>query len=195
LVDPSSSSGQASPAYIYIQVLKQLNLKKNSKCVGSTFKPYFDMLNKTGTPTMETAAYEPNCGWLWGEYDNPQKSYPCDKNFKIGNPLKIDVKTDLTALKYWLSQDHALAYGTSLGDNWSSYRGETVPYITHTKKKGKDGKLAGHCMLIIGYDDNIGDGAVLIQNSEGTAWGSDGYVWMAYKTFQWLAQGDAFYVE
>jgi len=30
LVDPSSSSGQASPAYIYIQALKQLNLKKTA---------------------------------------------------------------------------------------------------------------------------------------------------------------------
>ncbi len=53
-------------------------------------------------------------------------------------------------------------------------------------------------MLIIGYDDNKGGdgvGAVLIQNSQGTAWGSEGYVWMAYETFQALAEGDACYVD
>ena len=47
-------------------------------------------------------------------------------------------------------------------------------------------------MLIIGYDDT--QQALLIQNSQGTAWGISGNVWMAYATFQALAQGQAFYV-
>jgi C1A family cysteine protease len=57
---------------------------------------------------------------------------------------------------------------------------------------GQNGKPVGHCMLIIGYDDTRQ--ALLIQNSQGTAWGSSGYVWMAYATFQALAQGQAIYV-
>jgi len=47
-------------------------------------------------------------------------------------------------------------------------------------------------MMIIGYDD--AQGAVLIQNSFGTKWGSDGLIWMAYATFQAMAQGAAFYI-
>lgn len=52
-------------------------------------------------------------------------------------------------------------------------------------------------MMIIGYDDTTQ--AVLIQNSFGSDWGSQwngngGYVWMAYTTFQALAQGSAFYI-
>ena len=40
---------------------------------------------------------------------------------------------------------------------------------------------------------------MLIQNSFGSGWGSQwngngGYVWMAYTTFQALAQGTAFYI-
>jgi len=104
------------------------------------------------------------------------------------------VKTDLTALKYWLSRDHALAYGTALGENWSSYKGG-APYTADRKMIGKNGKPAGHCMLIVGYDDDRDEGVVLIQNSEGTGWGAEGYVWMTYKTFQFLAQGDAYYIE
>ena len=57
---------------------------------------------------------------------------------------------------------------------------------------GKDGKPAGHCMLIVGYDDALG--ALRIQNSQGTDWGTGGYVWMAYTTFQTLAQGTALYI-
>jgi len=61
-------------------------------------------------------------------------------------------------------------------------------------------------MLIIGYDDT--KQALLIQNSEGSNWGSTiggeppnaegtdaGYIWMAYSTFTALAQGRAFYEE
>jgi C1A family cysteine protease len=47
-------------------------------------------------------------------------------------------------------------------------------------------------MLIIGCSDALG--AWRIQNSEGTAWGDNGYVWMDYVTFSVLAvQVDGFY--
>jgi len=38
-------------------------------------------------------------------------------------------------------------------------------------------------------------GAVYIQNSFGSAWGiNGGYVWMAYPTFQAMAEGTAFHI-
>ena len=54
-------------------------------------------------------------------------------------------------------------------------------------------------MLIIGYNDDCQGpdgsiGAVYIQNSFGAGWGANGYVWMAYSTFQAMAQGIAFYI-
>ena len=55
-------------------------------------------------------------------------------------------------------------------------------------------------MLIIGYNDayQASDGstigAVYIQNSFGPDWGSNGYVWMAYPTFQAMTQGTAFLI-
>lgn len=50
-------------------------------------------------------------------------------------------------------------------------------------------------MLIIGYDDTVGTGAFYIQNSFGTGWGNEGFIWMAYDTFTALAQGKALYVK
>lgn len=51
-------------------------------------------------------------------------------------------------------------------------------------------------MMIIGYGDsyNGNQDAVLIQNSFGADWGSNGLIWMAYATFQAMAQGGVLYI-
>jgi C1A family cysteine protease len=38
-------------------------------------------------------------------------------------------------------------------------------------------------MCVIGYDDDMYGGAFEIQNSWGTGWGNDGYIWISYGTF------------
>jgi C1A family cysteine protease len=50
-------------------------------------------------------------------------------------------------------------------------------------------------MLIVGYDDHHGSGAVRIQNSWGTRWGDKGFAWVTYDTLGKLAQGKGTYVE
>ena len=106
-----------------------------------------------------------------------------------------------------ISSGVPLAYGTSLYTDFPKYDGSSVPYFGNGQLlyNKNTGKLAGHCMMIIGYDDTMGitpggaRGAVLIQNSFGSSWGTQwngngGYVWMAYTTFQALAQGTAIYI-
>jgi len=41
----------------------------------------------------------------------------------------------------------------------------------------------GHAMCVVGYDDNMYGGAFEIQNSWGTKWGNDGYIWISYSDF------------
>jgi hypothetical protein len=41
----------------------------------------------------------------------------------------------------------------------------------------------GHAMCVVGYDDNRHGGAFEIQNSWGTNWGNDGYIWVKYVDF------------
>lgn len=153
------------------------------------------MLAADGAPTMQTAPYVADCATLWDDYADDDPAF--DTAFKIGSgAIKSVGIADLDSVKQVLASNRALAYGTRLYTDWGSYRGDPVPYVgSGTIIIGKNGKPAGHCMLIIGYDDNVGAGAVRIQNSQGTGWGSAGTVWMAYATFQALAQGQAFYVE
>jgi C1A family cysteine protease len=54
--------------------------------------------------------------------------------------------------------------------------------------------------VIIGYDDTCGpNGAVLVQNSFGSSWGSQwnghgGYVWIDNDTFQAMIQGGGVHI-
>jgi len=41
----------------------------------------------------------------------------------------------------------------------------------------------GHAMCVVGYDDNKYGGAFEIQNSWGTDWGNEGYIWITYSDF------------
>ena len=94
-----------------------------------------------------------------------------------------------------------IVYGTHLYTDFGPYDGTPVPYavgngIYNRKPNGQ--KKGGHCMLIIGYDDTLGtvpnQGVFLIQNSFGLAWGQNGPLWMAYSTFQTMAEGGGSYI-
>jgi hypothetical protein len=110
----------------------------------------------------------------------------------------------LENVRVMIAQGVALAYGTSLYSDFRHYDGTPNPYVGNgdIRINPTTNKPVGHVMMIIGYNDDLGAGAVLLQNSLGTGWGTawnpyydgSGYVWMAYKTFQALAQGHAFYI-
>ncbi|MBN9693755.1 MAG: hypothetical protein J0M24_26230 [Verrucomicrobia bacterium] len=200
---PTNAAQQASPANIYIQVLNQ-NPGMSNQCSGSQMTSYFQRLTNSGTASLLAAPYYASCSNLWATYGG--QDVPPDPTFKISQVATV-ATTNLTAIKQILASNRVLAYGTRLYTNWSAYRGVPMPYVGNgVIALMPNGKPVGHCMLIIGYDDT--KQALLIQNSEGSNWGSTiggeppnaegtdgGYIWMAYSTFTSLAQGRAFYEE
>ena len=58
-------------------------------------------------------------------------------------------------------------------------RGTAVwrPYESPNRSHG------GHAMCVVGYDDDMYGGAFEIQNSWGTNWGNEGYIWIRYGDF------------
>jgi Papain family cysteine protease len=196
---PATAAQQASPAYIYIQVL-QAQLQAlvpppgANQCSGSRLSSYFNFLSQGGTANLEIAPYFADCEKLWSLYANKSNSLPVDSAFAINGVAAVETN-NLDDIKQIIVSGRALAYGTKLYTDWREYQGTDIPipYVGNGNlAKNKNGKLVGHCMLIIGYDDVLQ--AFWIQNSEGTAWGSSGYIWMAYQTFKTLAQGQAFRV-
>ena len=61
--------------------------------------------------------------------------------------------------------------------------------------RGSDRGNVGHCMTVVGYDDNIEvtvngatlTGAFKIANSMGKNWGNDGYIWVSYDALNYVS--------
>ena len=193
---PTTSAQWASPAHIYIEVLKNYTkpTPQPGTCVGSLLANYLNILQDDGTPSWATAPYYPVCSELWSDYDSGAAN---DTNFQIPGWAYVET-SNLDDVKAVIANGGALCYGTALNPGFMTYDGSPSP-MTGPKEKMKtpDGSLVGHCMLIIGYDDT--QNAILIQNSFGPNWGCQwngggGYVWMGYELFQYLSQGQAMYV-
>jgi C1A family cysteine protease len=184
---PSDPALQASPAYIYIQVMQQDGMS-NDDCQGSQLSSYFALLEQGGTPTRAQAPSGGGCDAFWSEYSGG--GLQADAAFTLTGKW-VDASTNLDDVKAVLASGRPLVYGTSLYTDFSGYAGNPKPYVGNGIIWMSNGTPVGHCMLIVGYDDEMA--AFYIMNSFGEKWGSKGYVWMAYDTFSALSQGQAAY--
>jgi hypothetical protein len=202
ITDPQSSAQQASPYYTYVQVLASGGTATDT-CTGGQIAACLNFLSSNGgTPSMQAApdpGTAPNpCTAVWTAYSSGGISADTSFQPTAWSLITVLGEQGLDNIRNVIAQGYALAYGTRLYTDFGKYDGTPTPYVGNgIIAKKPDGKVVGHCMMIIGYDDTAQ--AVLIQNSFGSSWGSQwngngGYVWIAYKTFQALAQGGAIYI-
>ena len=86
-----------------------------------------------------------------------ERALPVKKSIAEGKPVIIGMNTPAS-------------FHRSGTDLWR-------PYESPTREHG------GHAMCVVGYDDNKYGGAFEIQNSWGTNWGDNGYIWVTYEDF------------
>ncbi len=201
-IGPTQPSQQASPDYTYVQVMLTNHVASNT-CQGGKIVDCFKWLTAhDGTPTVATAPLTTGCNAAWSAYAAGGRT--ADAAFVPPAWSKISVvgQSGIQNVRNMIGRGIPLAYGTRLYTDFPTYEGAPVPYVGSGQilnKKGTD-QPAGHVMMVIGYNDTIE--AVLIQNSWGTCWGGGisgsgtggGFVWMAYATFQSLAQGEAVFI-
>src|SRR5215213_3760984 len=101
---PQSPAQQASPAYIYIQVMKEDGQQQT--CTGSSMTSYVAILDKGGTATMQQAPEEP-CSTLWQDYGT--QTLAPDAAFNVGTVSAVK-STDLDSIKTILLLGGALAF-------------------------------------------------------------------------------------
>ena len=198
---PTSPSQQAAPDYTYIQVEEATGIVSGA-CVGGKMASVFSFLSSNGgTAALSAAQNQTTCSDNWNAYGPGTTPIAADASFAVPGVGVTSISNGtqgLNNMRTIIASGVPLAYGTRLYTDFPPYDGTPSPYVGNgvILKNKTTGKDAGHCMMIIGYDDayNGGDGAVLIQNSFGASWGSSGFVWMAYATFQALAQGSGAYV-
>jgi hypothetical protein len=199
---PTKPARQASPDYTYIRFEAANRIDKNT-CVGGQITKCLDWVKSNGgTPSLAAAPNLPghrresSCQVNWTAYGS--QPIPPDSRFVVPNykATKLTGPDGLNNLRSVIASGMPIVYGTSLYTDFPHYRGKPDPYVGNGQLLYHNGKKVGHVMLIIGYDDahKATTGAVRIQNSFGTGWGSNGFVWMAYDAFQATAQGRGVYV-
>jgi hypothetical protein len=188
---PSSPSLQANPDYTYIKVQEHAGVPKGTCDPGQVSKTLCWVENNKGTPSLSDAPNLDSCQANWNTWGS--KTISPDSNFAITgfNVTTVIGADGLSNMQAVIASGVPLTYCTYLYSDFPDYRGNPNPYIGNGQWLKKDNKYVGHCMLVIAYNNNYSSngGAVLIQNSFGTGWGDKGFVWMAYQTFQAMAQG------
>ncbi len=91
-----------------------------------------------------------------------------------------DIKTEL-------SEGHPVLLAFRV-DNYFYYK--TGPLSTQINY-GDDGATAGpgHMVTIVGMDDNLNGGSLIVKNSWGTGWGDNGYGTISYQQFNETGHG------
>ncbi len=171
-----------SPAFLYEFVL---NEQQKACPIGTKGTDYLHYLVKYGAVSFATAPYTAECSVL----NQVNLNDPPNAQFKIGSWSHIS-PTAHTLIKEHLAAGRPVAFAGHLYVGFGDLVGNDVFYGSGPfERKKSTGQLVAHGMMLIGYDDNIGDaskglGAYRLQNSFGDAWGDAGRLWMSYGTFE-----------
>jgi hypothetical protein len=191
--DASQPGNEISAAY---QFALSINDGFGTCPSGSLAVPYLSRLAGFGSPSTADVPYKPNCTYF--SQIDLTKVYPDAPRLRIGSFATMiinanDGPTILARIQGYLANQQAVAFSGSVFENYS-----TNPVVTDGvfyDAPGNHIPNSGHGQLLVGYDNNVGatgkKGALLVQNSFGTAWppasnGSiapPGMLYWSYETF------------
>ncbi len=177
------------------------NLLNNGQDQGLNILNAYQLLAQNGATTIINLPYDGNY-LLWDL--NLQDWLSAISNRMLPAHLVAGVNTkpqNLAPIKQLLSNGHVLTFGTYI-DSWAFTTVGRDPTSQNNAHVGEmvasyvQGYSGGHCMTIVGYDDDVwvdingngqvdpGEkGAFLVANSWSTGWGNAGFVWIAYDAF------------
>jgi len=191
-----------SPAFLFAWALDN----RLASCPrGGLALPYLDRLVALGAPTRARIPYQPDCTYfestIPGQRDFPD-SYPGMQRFRIGSYAAFNISTNppaaLQMIKEYIAHGQAVAFSGKVLCGYGRNLQLQDGVIYETSYIVNNDKPAGHGQLVVGYDDDIGtpgnQGALLIQNSFGTAWPASagatsspappGMVYWSYNSFE-----------
>lgn len=191
----ASFAGVYSPKWTY-------NLLNGGYDGGLNVLTAYQLLSANGAISIVNLPYDPNDYRAWDL--NPQ-DWVSAMSARMSSPQLVTgiggTQQNLQTIKQILNNGHVLTFGTFIS-SWvfTTIKADPAnpgsPYVGQYAASWMNGSNGGHCMTIVGYDDNIwidvngngqvdaGErGAFLIANSWGTGWGNAGFIWISYDAF------------
>jgi hypothetical protein len=176
--DPREPQNQASSAFLYALI----HAREGQQCPTGSSEGYLTQLVLDGAPSMADVPYAPDCCYINGI--DVEQTFPMETRFRIGSfggiPLpaqdpNADPVRTLALLKEFLAAGHAVAFAGPVFTGFSAPVLDDGVFYPTSWCESTPAKPCGHGMLLVGYDDDIGDarkgrGAFLVQNSFGTNW-------------------------
>lgn len=176
--DPAQPKNQISPAFMYALV----HAEEGKTCPSGSGEGYLTQLVAGGAPSVKNVPYAPDCCYL--NAIDVEQTYPKEQRFRIGSFARIplpaaktgaDPAATLSLLKQHVAAGHAVAFAGPVYTGFNALPLNQGVYYPTSWCTSTPTSPCGHGMLIVGYDDTIGDpakgkGAFLVQNSFGVNW-------------------------
>lgn len=177
--DPAQPKNQVSPAFMYALV----HAEEGKTCPSGSGEGYLTQLVAAGAPSVKDVPYAPDCCYI--NAIDVEQTFPKEDRFRIGSFAKIplpaapssgaDPAATLSLLKQFLAAGHAVAFAGPVYTGFSALPLSQGVYYPTSWCTATPTTPCGHGMLLVGYDDTIGDpakgkGAFLVQNSFGVNW-------------------------
>lgn len=178
------------------------NLLNGGQDGGLMILDAYTLLSKNGASSLANFPYDGNyLSWDTNPQDWISAISYRTTDAHLVSGLGGDSPQNLQVIKQLLANGHVLTIGTFI-ESWvftsvgNDPANPNSPFVGQLAASWMNGTLGGHCMTIVGYNDDIwidvnengkvdpGEkGAFLIANSWGTDWGNDGFVWISYDAF------------
>lgn len=161
----------------------------------------YTLLNINGAPSITSFPYDNN----YLQWNTNQQDWVSAISNRFDKPQIVSglggVTQNLQTIKEILNNGHIVTFATYV-NSWvygtvgRDPNSASNPYTGQQAVLYMNGYNGGHCITIVGYDDDIwidinkngvvdaGEkGAFLIANSWGTSWGNSGFIWISYDAF------------
>jgi C1A family cysteine protease len=193
-----SQQGVLSPKWTY-------NLLNDGQDGGLDILYTYNLLSQQGAPSIVAFPYDDD--YLSWDLD-PQHWIQALSNRTTRAQIVEGLggtSDQVQLVKEMLNNGHVIVIGT-FAYSWVMTKVGTDPSVASNPHAGEvaiswmNGRSGGHCVNIVGYDDDIWidvnnngrvdtneKGAFLVANSWGTDWGNQGLVWISYDAFRKLS--------
>jgi hypothetical protein len=180
-----STSNAFSPVFVY------RNLSNDPDCVTGTQSDLALELMKTqGVPKRLSIEYTTDFKLIPLSLFSSSRKYPI-KDYGTVFCIKMELDSvrgiwkekeeegpeKVRKVKRTLAEGKPAIIVMNCPDSFEEAKGRWIP------KENPRGNYGFHAMCVVGYDDSMYGGAFEVQNSWGTDWGNEGYIWISYNDF------------